>query len=186
VTYLPWWLGGIALAMVPLLHWLLLGRMFAVSGRVTALVDRRRYREPELGDADLLAAIQDATRDAFGDGAIEKPHGPTPHVRRPQSPMAHVAFFMGLVLGGLLSALLGGGLQPGLGLRSELLPGGWLPLLVLVMGGTLVGFGTRMAAGCTSGHGLCGVSRLQPGSLLATASFFGAGILISNLLRWAL
>ena len=51
-----------------------------------------------------------------------------------------------------------------------------LTAVVLVTGGLLVGFGTRMAGGCTSGHGLCGVSRAQVGSLVATAGFFGAGI----------
>ena len=51
--------------------------------------------------------------------------------------------------------------------------------IVLVVGGFMVGFGTRMAAGCTSGHGLCGVSQFQPGSLLSTAAFFGAGVVTS-------
>lgn len=49
-------------------------------------------------------------------------------------------------------------------------------LLLLVIGGLIVGFGTRMGSGCTSGHGVCGVSRLSRRSLLATALFIGAGI----------
>jgi uncharacterized membrane protein YedE/YeeE len=52
-------------------------------------------------------------------------------------------------------------------------------IIVLVLGGVLVGFGTRMAGGCTSGHGLCGVSRGQRGSLLATCAFFGGGVVAS-------
>jgi uncharacterized membrane protein YedE/YeeE len=56
----------------------------------------------------------------------------------------------------------------------------------LVGGGVLVGFGTRMAAGCTSGHGLCGVSRFQKGSMLSTAAFFGMGIVVSFGLRFVL
>ena len=52
-------------------------------------------------------------------------------------------------------------------------------MLGLLVGGLLVGFGTRMASGCTSGHGLCGVSRLQKGSLVATVCFFGAGVAVS-------
>lgn len=47
----------------------------------------------------------------------------------------------------------------------------------LILAGLLVGVGTRYGAGCTSGHGVCGVSRLSPRSLLATASFMGAGFL---------
>lgn len=47
------------------------------------------------------------------------------------------------------------------------------PLLALA--GVLVGVGTRYGAGCTSGHGVCGVSRLSPRSLIATAAFMAAG-----------
>ncbi|RQH03589.1 YeeE/YedE family protein [Paraburkholderia dinghuensis] len=46
----------------------------------------------------------------------------------------------------------------------------------LVVAGLLVGAGTRYAAGCTSGHGVCGLSRLSPRSLAATLLFMGAGI----------
>ncbi len=45
----------------------------------------------------------------------------------------------------------------------------------LVLAGLLVGVGTRYGAGCTSGHGVCGLSRLSPRSLAATALFMGAG-----------
>ena len=47
---------------------------------------------------------------------------------------------------------------------------------VLGVAGVLVGFGTRMGSGCTSGHGVCGVSRLSQRSLIATAAFMAAGI----------
>jgi uncharacterized membrane protein YedE/YeeE len=45
----------------------------------------------------------------------------------------------------------------------------------LLAGGVLVGFGTRLGGGCTSGHGVCGLSRLSPRSLTATATFMTAG-----------
>ncbi|AVQ85821.1 YeeE/YedE family protein [Variovorax sp. PMC12] len=45
----------------------------------------------------------------------------------------------------------------------------------LILAGLLVGVGTRYGAGCTSGHGVCGLSRLSPRSLVATAAFMGAG-----------
>jgi uncharacterized membrane protein YedE/YeeE len=47
---------------------------------------------------------------------------------------------------------------------------------VLVVAGLLVGFGTRLGSGCTSGHGVCGVSRLSQRSIVATASFMASGI----------
>jgi uncharacterized protein len=47
---------------------------------------------------------------------------------------------------------------------------------VLALAGLLVGFGTRMGSGCTSGHGVCGISRLSQRSIIATATFMAAGI----------
>ena len=48
----------------------------------------------------------------------------------------------------------------------------------VILAGLLVGVGTRYGSGCTSGHGVCGLSRLSPRSLMATLSFMGAGFLI--------
>jgi len=53
----------------------------------------------------------------------------------------------------------------------------------LVVAGLLVGIGTRYGSGCTSGHGVCGLSRLSPRSLVATATFMGAGFIMVFLLR---
>ncbi len=47
--------------------------------------------------------------------------------------------------------------------------------LALVVAGLLVGIGTRYGSGCTSGHGVCGISRMSPRSLIATAAFMAAG-----------
>ncbi len=57
---------------------------------------------------------------------------------------------------------------------------GWLNLLVA---GLLVGVGSRYGAGCTSGHGVCGISRLAPRSLLATLTFMAAGFSTVYVLR---
>ncbi|MFN7497352.1 MAG: YeeE/YedE family protein, partial [Hyphomonadaceae bacterium] len=53
----------------------------------------------------------------------------------------------------------------------------------LIIGGLLVGFGTRLGSGCTSGHGVCGMSRLSPRSLVATALFMASGFVTVALLR---
>lgn len=55
--------------------------------------------------------------------------------------------------------------------------------MLLVIGGLLVGFGTRLGSGCTSGHGVCGLSRLSIRSLIATPLFIGAGIGTVTLMR---
>lgn len=48
---------------------------------------------------------------------------------------------------------------------------------LLALGGVIVGFGTRMGSGCTSGHGVCGMSRLSPRSIVATLTFMAFGVL---------
>ena len=56
----------------------------------------------------------------------------------------------------------------------------------LVLAGLLVGVGTRYGAGCTSGHGVCGLSRFSPRSALATLTFMGAGFFVVFLVRHAI
>lgn len=58
-----------------------------------------------------------------------------------------------------------------------------IPLWLVPVAGFLVGFGTVMGSGCTSGHGVCGVSRLSPRSLLATTVFMAAGFISVYLMR---
>jgi uncharacterized protein len=63
----------------------------------------------------------------------------------------------------------------------KILPGGLVldqsfGTLRYVVAGLLVGFGTQLGSGCTSGHGVCGISRFSVRSLIATACFIGAGI----------
>ncbi|WP_190294870.1 YeeE/YedE family protein [Marinobacter sp. R17] len=57
---------------------------------------------------------------------------------------------------------------------------------LLVIAGLLVGFGTRMGSGCTSGHGVCGLSRLSPRSLVATALFMAMGFVTVYIVRHVL
>jgi uncharacterized protein len=57
---------------------------------------------------------------------------------------------------------------------------------MVIVAGLLVGLGTRYGSGCTSGHGVCGLSRLSPRSLVATLSFMAAGFLTVFVLRHAL
>jgi uncharacterized membrane protein YedE/YeeE len=78
------------------------------------------------------------------------------------------SFLAGLIIAPLLYHALGG--QPVPAASSA----GW-PLVIVA--GLLVGFGTRHAGGCTSGHGVCGIGRLSPRSIAATATFIAAGML---------
>lgn len=84
-----------------------------------------------------------------------------------------IAFVLGLPLGALLIALVTGGVETS------------FPLSIwpLIIGGLLVGFGTRLGSGCTSGHGVCGMSRVSPRSMVATALFMASGFVTVGLLR---
>jgi uncharacterized protein len=79
-----------------------------------------------------------------------------------------VAFVVGLPLGALAYMLVVGGPPPVDVLAS--------PPAILI-GGLLVGFGTRMGSGCTSGHGLCGLALLSRRSVMAVVVFFGVAML---------
>jgi uncharacterized membrane protein YedE/YeeE len=61
-----------------------------------------------------------------------------------------------------------------------------LPWWQAVLGGALVGFGVRLGSGCTSGHGVCGIGRLSPRSLVATLTFMLTGMATVYLIRHVL
>ena len=83
-----------------------------------------------------------------------------------------VLFIVGLGLGGWLGAALAGG--PMVRIPD---PNGWA---MLAGGGVLVGFGTRLGSGCTSGHGVCGMARLSVRSIVATLTFVAVGMLTAT------
>ena len=94
-------------------------------------------------------------------------------------------FLLGLVLGGFLSAVLGGGWHPVWALGAFDTTIGFGPagkLAWMFVGGAFIGFGTRLANGCTSGHGIFGVSNLELSSVTATLSFMAGGILTTQLI----
>ncbi len=78
-----------------------------------------------------------------------------------------LAFVAGLIVGPLVVAAATGTL-PAVELQS--------PVWALVPAGFIVGFGTRLGSGCTSGHGVCGLARLSPRSIAATATFFAVAL----------
>jgi len=197
--YWPWWLSACALATATLGMWLVERRLLGVSGHYTEAVRHRTAEEQRLEQADAQTvedAMLQATLAEFGPEAVEafkaslaKESAIAVAAPEPLAPMArsvHVTFLVMLAAGGFVGALVRGGwevqteLDP---VHASLTGGGVKSLLVLIAGGVLVGFGTRMAGGCTSGHGLSGTSRLQPGSLVTTASFLGAAIAVSYLLE---
>jgi uncharacterized membrane protein YedE/YeeE len=85
-----------------------------------------------------------------------------------------LAFALGLLTSSFLAALIFG-IFPVIEVDAS-----WLTVIVA---GLLVGFGVQYGSGCTSGHGICGLSRLSPRSLVATLSFMTAGFLVVFIIR---
>ena len=81
----------------------------------------------------------------------------------------NLLFLVGLILGPLIYTFI-------LGREINILISNSLPLLTV--GGILVGFGTKLSSGCTSGHGISGISRFSLRSIIATITFMIVGILI--------
>lgn len=86
----------------------------------------------------------------------------------------NLAFVLGLVLGPLTYLLMFGGWP------EVQITAGW-PLIIVA--DLLVGFGSRMGSGCTSGHGVLGLARLSPRSLVAVATFLTAGVVAVAVLK---
>lgn len=87
-------------------------------------------------------------------------------------------FIAGLLAGTVITARLTGFDASSIGFS-----GGFLTLAV---SGLLVGAGTAIGSGCTSGHGICGVARLSPRSLVSTAIFFGVAVVTVFIMRHVL
>jgi uncharacterized membrane protein YedE/YeeE len=185
----PWYVGAPLFALLVVGMWLVERRLLGVSGTYTAMLTPTLAEDRALAAADdaaVAAAFRQATIDAFGQEAFDaleaeqgeaEPAVVLPRERLPRS--AHYVFVIMLALGGMVGALVSGGWSATthLGaLHSSYFGGSIAAVLLLAVGGVFVGFGTRMAGGCTTGHGFSGCARLQIGSLVATGSFFGAAV----------
>ncbi len=155
----PWWAGGIAIGLlVPLLYYFVniaLGVSTGYGSLIRLIAGRPRLRW-------------------FS------------HQRFADQWGWRIFFIGGMVLGAMLAGRLEG--RPlytaEMGVFTEVLS--W-PLVYhafyFLLGGTLLGFGARLAGGCTSGHSIHGLATLQLSSLVATVAFLIGGIIIANLLR---
>ena len=151
------------------LHWAIAGTAIAAVTVCLLLVANRRLGL-STGFEDICSLVLEQPyfrRDAVASG------------RRWRLP-----FLLGLVFGGYLSAALGGGWHPtwALGMFDTTIGlGEFGKLTWMFAGGLFIGFGTRLANGCTSGHGIFGMSNFEIPSLGATISFLAGGILTTQL-----
>lgn len=171
----PWYASGVAIGLT-MLTLMFLGRRFGLSTNLKTLC--------ALGGAGRWSSY-------FADGW--RPH------------IWNLVFALGAILGGALMVLTGAkerviaissgtvehltdlgvsynaGLMPDslFGAQAFTNPWAWA---LWIIGGFLVGFGARWANGCTSGHGISGLSTLQKGSLFALLGFFGGGLFATHVL----
>jgi uncharacterized protein len=136
-------------------------------------------RSPDAVHADAQASGQDAGSRTADEAVPVAPVRPAPLVTQ-------AALLLSIFVGGWIAAVTAGRFQlrfdMGEGFREIVTANPATMISLLFVGGVLVGFGTRLAGGCSSGHGLSGCGRLRPVSILATAVFFGTAVLVSFLL----
>ncbi|MEU5210297.1 YeeE/YedE thiosulfate transporter family protein [Streptomyces sp. NPDC020742] len=141
------------------------------TGTGTSTVPQVPYGESQPLEADAEAA------------ASERPAATS---LRPAPLVTQAALLMSIFLGGFIAAATSGrfhlSYDLGPGFRNLVTADPTTMIAVLFVGGVLVGFGTRLAGGCSSGHGLSGCGRLRPVSIVATAVFFGTAVAVSFLL----
>jgi uncharacterized membrane protein YedE/YeeE len=149
-----WWMGGIAIAGVTLALVYLASRRLGVS----------------TGFEDICSLVVNA-----------------PYFRRSSVITGRawrLPFLGGLMIGGVLSTVLAGGWEPtwALGIFDQAIglgPAG--KLAWMFVGGLLIGFGTRLAGGCTSGHGIFGMANLERPSIVSTITFMIAAFLTTRI-----
>jgi hypothetical protein len=104
--------------------------------------------------------------------------------RQPGAVVWRVWYFVGIFAGGLLATLLRD--SPGVRSGYDALRAAW-PLGVVIpvvfVGAVVMGYGARMAGGCTSGHGICGTAQRSPASFTVTATFMATAVLVTAILH---
>jgi uncharacterized membrane protein YedE/YeeE len=98
--------------------------------------------------------------------------------------MWRVWYFGGIFVGGLIATLLGAGVDIRTGYDAMFQAGWSKPVvgIVVFVAAIIMGYGARMAGGCTSGHGICGTAQRSPASWAATATFVGTAVIVTFIL----
>ena len=204
IEYWPWWMGALGLFGVCFAYFLLVGRLLGVSGSWAKVVAWRENRMLQQASKDF-ATYQDDMSNAllaetlaqFGEDALQQYQAQSPATEtaakvdinelESSTPWtAHLTFLLCMVIGAFATAVLSGQFELSYELspvHSRIFGDTWEVWLALLFGGMMVGFGTQMAGGCSSGHGLSGCARLIPASLLATVVFMISAVSLSMLME---
>lgn len=167
----PWWVAGPLIGAYAVIFFVFARRNLGASSSFPAAIEALR-------GTDDPAHVD-----------LSRPDDPLllPKEARDPAPRWRVWWMGGLILAGALHWALGGQGTgephlPGFAETFGVLPL-WMELGILGLGGVLIGFGTRMSGGCTSGHAIFGISQRQLPSVYATCTFFAVGMATTFIIR---
>ena len=205
MEYWSWWIGALALGLFSVIFSLLTGKPLGVSGSWLSIA-RRKDDAILKASAEVLDGDQEQVKDdlmamtmaEFGEDALDD----TPQRREGEANAevtnelklkqdytpwtVHVLFLVTMFLGSYIASITTGDFSLSTelsALHTKIFENTGEAWLALLFGGMMVGFGTQMAGGCTSGHGLSGCAQLIPASLLSTVIFFGSATALTILMN---
>ena len=208
MEYWTWWEGALALGFFAIFFSLFTGKSLGVSGSWLSIARRKddaiikesakvlegdqdqvkddlmAMTMAEFGGDDLEDAPQRREGEADGLVAVE----PQPKLKQDFTPWTvHVVFLAFMFVGSYIASItITGEFSISMELsamHAKIFENQGEAWLALLFGGMMVGFGTQMAGGCTSGHGLSGCAQLVPASLLSTMVFFGSATALTFLMN---
>jgi len=205
MEYWAWWIGALALGLFSVAFSLLTGKPLGVSGSWLSIA-RRKDDAILKASAEALDGDQEQVKDdlmamtmaEFGEDALadnpqrrdgESNAEVTNEVKLKQdyTPWTvHVFFLVTMFLGSYIASITTGEYSLSIelsALHAKIFENTGEAWLALLFGGMMVGFGTQMAGGCTSGHGLSGCAQLIPASMLSTVVFFGSATALTLLMN---
>ncbi len=205
MEYWSWWIGALALGLFSVIFSLLTGKPLGVSGSWLSIA-RRKDDAILKASAEVLEGDQEQVKDdlmamtlaEFGDDVLENnlqrregeanAEVTNEHkLKQDYTPWTvHVFFLITMFLGSYIASITTGEYSLSIelsALHAKIFENTGEAWLALLFGGMMVGFGTQMAGGCTSGHGLSGCAQLIPASLLSTVIFFGSATALTFLMN---
>lgn len=209
MEYWSWWIGGLALGLFAVIFSLLTGKPLGVSGSWLSIAKRKDDAILK-ASAEVMAGDQEQVKDdlmamtmaEFGEdvlagsseinpqrreGEVNAEPSKSPAIKQDYTPWTvHLVFLATMFLGSYIASITTGDFSFTAELsaiHSKIFENTGEAWIALFFGGMMVGFGTQMAGGCTSGHGLSGTAQLIPASLLSTFVFFGSATVLTIIMN---
>lgn len=207
MEYWSWWVGALALGFFAVIFSLLTGKPLGVSGSWLSIARRKddailkaSAKVLEEGDQDQIKDdLMAMTMAEFGESALteenpQRREGEANSIEKKNTTVkqeyshwtVHALFLATMFLGSYIASITTSGFSLSTelsALHASIFENQGEAWIALLFGGMMVGFGTQMAGGCTSGHGLSGCAQLIPASLLSTVVFFSSATALTFLMN---